>query len=68
MKKIRAGLLILVLCILSLPIVSFARDVAPIVDTAWVETNINNPKVVVVDIRKVEDYKAGLIPKAVNAF
>ena len=68
MKKIRVSLLILALCILSLPIVSFARDVAPIVDTAWVETNINNPKVVVVDIRKVEDYKAGHIPNAVNAF
>lgn len=51
MKKIRVSLFIPVLCILSLPIVSFARDVAPIVD-----------------IRKVEDYKAGHIPNAVNAF
>lgn len=68
MKKIRISLLILALCILSLPLVSFARDVAPIVDTAWVEKNLNNPKVVIVDIRKVEDYKAGHIPNAVNAF
>jgi len=68
MKKIRVSVLILVLCVLSLPLVSLARDVAPVVDTAWVEKNINNPKVVIVDIRKVEDYKAGHIPNAVNAF
>jgi thiosulfate/3-mercaptopyruvate sulfurtransferase len=68
MKKTRISLLILVLCVLSLPLVSFARDVAPIVDTVWVEKNINNPKVVIVDIRKVEDYKTGHIPNAVNAF
>jgi len=68
MKKIRVSLMILVACILLLPLVSFARDVAPIVDTVWVEKNLNNPKVVIVDIRKVEDYKAGHIPNAVSAF
>ena len=34
MKKIRVSVLILVLCVLSLPLVSLARDVAPVVDTA----------------------------------
>jgi len=68
MKKIRVSLMVLVACILLLPLVSFARDVAPIVDTVWVEKNLNNPKVVIVDIRKVEDYKAGHIPNAVSAF
>jgi thiosulfate/3-mercaptopyruvate sulfurtransferase len=66
MKRIKASFLILVLCVLSLPLISFARDVQPIVDTAWVEKNLNNSRVVIVDIRKVEDYKTGHIPNAVN--
>jgi len=45
----------------------FARDIEPIVSAEWLEKNLSSPKVVVVDIRKVEDYRAGHVPGAVNA-
>ena len=45
----------------------FARDIDPIVNTAWLEKNLSSPKLVVVDIRKVEEYRDGHIPGAVNA-
>lgn len=68
MKKIRISVAVLFLCLMALPFLSFARDVDPIVSTAWLEQNLNNSKLVIVDVRKVEDYKAGHVPNAVNAF
>jgi len=67
MKKLRLiGVMLAVL--LLLPMAALARDVAPIVSTAWLEQNLANPKVVILDVRKVEEYKAGHIPNAVNVF
>lgn len=51
---------------LSLTAPLFARDVEAIVTAELLEKNLSNPKVVVVDVRKVEDYKAGHIPGAVS--
>lgn len=45
-----------------------AKGIDPIVSADWLEKNLNNPDLVVVDLRKVEDYKAGHIPGAVNVF
>ncbi len=59
---------LLVFLLLLLPLVAFARDVAPIVSTDWLEQNLSNQRLVIVDIRKVEEYKAGHIPGAVNVF
>jgi thiosulfate/3-mercaptopyruvate sulfurtransferase len=67
MKKFKfLGVVLAVL--LLLPMAALARDVAPIVSVDWLEKNLANPKVVILDVRKVEDYKAGHIPGAVNAF
>jgi thiosulfate/3-mercaptopyruvate sulfurtransferase len=44
----------------------FAQKVDPIVDGAWLAKNLKG--VVVLDIRKVEEYKEGHIPGAVNVF
>ncbi len=60
MKK---AILILLMVALVAPAV-FARDVEAIVSVQWLEANLS--KVVVVDMRKVDDYKAGHIPGAVN--
>jgi thiosulfate/3-mercaptopyruvate sulfurtransferase len=49
---------------LSLP----ARDIAPVVSVDWLEKNLDNAKVRVIDIRKVEEFKAGHVPGAVNVF
>jgi thiosulfate/3-mercaptopyruvate sulfurtransferase len=67
MKRSKVLLTILILLI-SLPMVSFARDVAPVVNVAWLESNLNNPRLVVLDVRKIEDYKAGHLPGAVSSF
>jgi thiosulfate/3-mercaptopyruvate sulfurtransferase len=45
-----------------------ARAIDPVVSTDWLEKNLTNPDLVIVDVRKVEDYKAGHIPGAVSAF
>lgn len=67
MKKYKLlGVMLAVL--LLLPMAALARDVAPIVSTDWLEKNLTNPKVVILDVRKVEEYKAGHIPGAVNVF
>ncbi len=60
MKK---AILVLLMVAFVAPAV-FARDVDAIVDVQWLEANLS--KVVVVDMRKVDDYKAGHIPGAVN--
>ncbi|HUX39464.1 MAG TPA: rhodanese-like domain-containing protein [Rectinemataceae bacterium] len=43
-----------------------ARDIAAFVDPAWLEASASNPRLVIMDMRKVEDYKAGHIPASVN--
>jgi thiosulfate/3-mercaptopyruvate sulfurtransferase len=45
-----------------------AGDVDPIVSTEWLAANLNNPKVIPLDIRKIEDYREGHIPGAVSAY
>jgi thiosulfate/3-mercaptopyruvate sulfurtransferase len=45
-----------------------AREISPVVSTDWLEQNLNNPKLVMVDIRKVEEYKEGHIPNSINVF
>lgn len=42
------------------------RRIAPVVSTDWLEKNLTNPEVVMVDIRKVEEYRQGHIPNAAN--
>jgi thiosulfate/3-mercaptopyruvate sulfurtransferase len=54
--------------VLFLPLSALAKGIDPIVSTDWLQKNLKNAKVVIVDVRKVEDYKAGHIPGAVNVF
>lgn len=58
--------IIFVFLVLIIPFASVARDIDPVVSTDWLEKHMGNPKLVIVDIRKVEDYKAGHIPNAIN--
>lgn len=66
--KRRSVLLAVVMAALLLPLAAWAQVLDPIVTTDWLEKNLANPKLVMLDLRKVEEYKAGHIPKAVNAF
>lgn len=62
MKKLILALL--VLC--ALP--AWAADLPAIVSTDWLEKNLSNPDLRIIDIRKLEEYKAGHIAGAVSAF
>ncbi len=62
MKKLFA-ILVLAACLAP---AAFARDIDPVVSAAWLESNLANPNLVVMDVRSVENYKAGHIPGAVN--
>jgi thiosulfate/3-mercaptopyruvate sulfurtransferase len=59
-------IMVVITFLLLLPCLSFARVIEPVVSTDWLEQNLS--KVIVVDVRKVEEYKAGHIPGAVNVF
>jgi thiosulfate/3-mercaptopyruvate sulfurtransferase len=58
----------LVFAALLLPLTALAKGIDPIVSTDWLQQNLKNAKLIVVDLRKVEDYQAGHIPGSVNAF
>jgi thiosulfate/3-mercaptopyruvate sulfurtransferase len=60
--------LAVVLAALLLPMAAWAQALDPIVSTDWLEKNLANPNLVMVDLRKVEEYKAGHIPGAVSVF
>lgn len=40
----------------------------PIVSVDWLEANLKNPKLIILDVRKVEDYRECHIPNAINTF
>ena len=54
--------------VFALPLFALARDIAPVVSRDWLEKNLNDSKLVIVDIRKVEEYKEGNIPNSINVF
>lgn len=65
MKK--SGLFVVMLFMLcAVPV--WGGSLPAIVSTDWLEQNLNDPDLRIVDIRKVEEYKAGHVPGAVNAF
>jgi len=68
MKTLKCFKISLLLVLLLLPWTAMARDITPVVSTDWLQANLTNPKLVIVDVRKVEEYKAGHIPGAVNVF
>ncbi len=65
LKAVVLAVLLLLPLALTAP-VQAARSIDPIVSTEWLQNNLNNANLVIVDVRKVEEYKAGHIPGAVN--
>jgi thiosulfate/3-mercaptopyruvate sulfurtransferase len=65
MKWLKAFLMI---AILFLPLTVLAKGIDPIVSADWLQKNLKTPNLVIVDLRKVEDYQAGHIPGSVNVF
>jgi thiosulfate/3-mercaptopyruvate sulfurtransferase len=68
MRKARWLKAVLIFTLLLLPLTAMARGIDPLVSTDWLQKNLKNAKIVIVDVRKVEDYQAGHIPGAVNVF
>jgi len=69
MKGRKLRLLYLVVAfVFALPLFALARDIAPVVSRDWLEKNINDSRLIIVDIRKVEEYKEGNIPNSINVF
>lgn len=67
MKRVRlVALLLAFLCMV--PFSLLARDISPVVSTDWLAQNLTNAKLKIVDIRKLEEFKEGHIPGALNAF
>lgn len=56
------------LCVLMFPLILSARELPAVVSTDWLEKNLQSPKLVILDVRKVEYYLDGHVPGAVNAF
>lgn len=67
MKK-RAFVPVVVIVFLLLPLAAFAQAFSPMVSTDWLQQNLGNPNLIILDIRKVEDYRSGHIPGAISAF
>jgi thiosulfate/3-mercaptopyruvate sulfurtransferase len=67
-NSVLSKLLPLIIFVLLLPGTGQARDIPPIVSTNWLMANLKNQKLIILDIRRVEDYREGHIPRALSAF
>lgn len=67
MRKIKFLFSIMAVLFL-LPLATFAGAADSIVSTDWLQQNLGDGKLITVDIRKVEEYKEGHIPNAINVF
>jgi thiosulfate/3-mercaptopyruvate sulfurtransferase len=67
-KSILFKLLFFLLLVILQPMAGQASNMEPIVSTDWLVANLKNPKLIILDVRRVEDYREGHIPGAVNAF
>jgi thiosulfate/3-mercaptopyruvate sulfurtransferase len=68
LKAVALAVMLLLPFAVTAPLQAAARGIDPIVSTDWLEKNLNNPNLVIVDLRKVEEYKTGHVPGAVNVF
>ena len=67
MKRCIVFLLIMILGVLMVTATSdAAAGINPVVSTIWLSENINNSSMVVIDIRKVEEYREGHIPGSIS--
>lgn len=55
-----------VLLVLVSAALSFASEFSPVVSTDWLEKNLNNPNLIIIDIRKSEVFKENHIPNSIN--
>lgn len=68
MKRMKFLKALLVSLLILLPAAVLAQGLSPIVSTDDLAKILKDPNVIIIDIRKVEDYKAGHIPGAIGVF
>ena len=68
MRKVKFWHVLIVLSVVLLPAIALSQVLNPILATDDLAQNLKNPRLVLVDIRKVEEYKAGHIPGAIGVF
>jgi thiosulfate/3-mercaptopyruvate sulfurtransferase len=68
MKMMKLWKVMPVFLFILLPTALLAQGLSPILSTEDLAKNLKDPNIVIVDIRKVEDYKAGHIPGAIGVF
>ncbi len=61
-KKILVGLVLSII----FTVFSYADEFSYIISTEWLEKNLNNSDLVIIDIRKADVYKAKHIPNSIN--
>jgi thiosulfate/3-mercaptopyruvate sulfurtransferase len=75
-RKLLQTAVSMVLCVgllLACPVLAGAgaskpgRTIDPIVSTEWLAANSNSPKLVILDVRSPDEYKAGHIPGSISA-
>ena len=54
-------------CVLAIALPVSALAAPPVVSTDWLAQNLKAPNQVIIDIRKVDEYKAGHVPGAVSS-
>ena len=59
-------LMAIFLCLL--PLAAMATALPPIISTEETAAALTNPDLIILDIRKIEEYKAGHIPGAISMF
>ncbi|MBP6940800.1 MAG: sulfurtransferase [Syntrophorhabdaceae bacterium] len=62
-KHLVLALFLIMLCT---PLILHSEDLPALVSASWLNENLGKPNVLVLDIRKVEDYRAGHIPGALS--
>lgn len=67
-RIISVGLGLILLFLLFSPLKVLSQDISPIVSSEWLAANLTNPRLVMIDIRKIEDYREGHVPGAISAY
>ena len=67
LKTVALAVLFILPLALAAP-VQAARSIDPVVSTEWLQKNLDNKDLVIVDLRKLEEYKEGHIPGSINVF
>lgn len=68
MKHLKRSLVFIIFIWLVISNSASAAGISPIVSSDWLGKNLKNPGLIILDIRKVEQYREGHIPGAVSAY